>query len=112
MTPSGADSSAPGSPSHIASDRLQRSAAKGPGVGANAKAPADPGRPSAQPVTSLSGAPSASERAALEAAMVRHFWTVGDLRYKLHSDQRAVAKAISDSTYSRYVLEIARRWGK
>lgn len=84
----------------------------GPASASDASAPPrgslDPSAPSGE-ATSV---PSPDERAALERAMVAHFWASGDLRYKLHSDQRAVAEAILSSTYSRYVLEIARRWGK
>jgi hypothetical protein len=52
------------------------------------------------------------EARALEAALVAHFWATGDLVYKLHSDQRAVWAEIESSTYARFILEIARRWGK
>jgi hypothetical protein len=39
-------------------------------------------------------------------------WRVGELRWKLHADQLAVYEQILASDASRFVLEIARRWGK
>ncbi len=95
-----------------ASNPQQESPGNGPSGPASAKAAPDPTRGSPTPFGRDSGPLSALERAALERAMVARFWATGDLRYKLHSDQRVVADAILESTYSRYVLEIARRWGK
>ncbi len=46
------------------------------------------------------------------AQAVAELWRAGRLRYKLHPDQLDVYEAIQASKASRYVLEIARRWGK
>ncbi len=102
----------PGEQASGASDPYRDATGNGPAGPATAKAAPVPSEGSAAPVGRNGGAPSASDRVALELALTRHFWTTGDLRYKLHSDQREVADAILGSTYSRYVLEIARRWGK
>jgi hypothetical protein len=52
------------------------------------------------------------ERAALKAELEREAWHRGILFWKLHSDQKAVYQAMMLVTAARYVLEIARRWGK
>jgi hypothetical protein len=39
-------------------------------------------------------------------------WRDGDLRYKLHDDQLTVYEQITPRRRSRFLLEIARRWGK
>lgn len=39
-------------------------------------------------------------------------WRRGQLRHLLHEDQRQVYDEIADSTGERFVMEIARKWGK
>lgn len=39
-------------------------------------------------------------------------WRQGELRWKLHSDQLSVYDQIFSTQASRFVMEIARRWGK
>lgn len=39
-------------------------------------------------------------------------WRHGELRWKLHADQLEVYEQIEASTEPRFVMEIARRWGK
>lgn len=57
----------------------------------------------------------AARRAAARAELIRAAWLKGDLEYVLHADQRRVRalirRAFSGSA-RRFVLEIARRWGK
>ncbi len=59
-------------------------------------------------------APEATDelRAALQQAAREELWRIGALRWKLHPDQREVYDAMMASAASRYVLEIARRYGK
>ncbi len=52
------------------------------------------------------------ERALLRAEVQREAWHRGQLFWKLHSDQKSVYAAMMLVTAARYVLEIARRWGK
>jgi len=56
--------------------------------------------------------PSTELRARVVAAAKAELWRRGELRWKLHSDQLAVYLQMTASAASRYVLEIARRWGK
>lgn len=52
------------------------------------------------------------DRQALNLELKRHAWELGDLRYKLHASQLEVYEEINTGRHSRFVLEIARRWGK
>lgn len=52
------------------------------------------------------------ERELLRAALEREAWARGELTFLLHADQRRVRAELEASTAARYVLEIARRWGK
>lgn len=55
------------------------------------------------------------ERGALRKLLVALAWQSGDLSYVLHADQRRVRHLIREAFSGkarRYVLEIARRWGK
>jgi len=51
-------------------------------------------------------------RQALLRAARDELWRRGRLRWKLHESQREVYDAMMASDAARYVLEIARRWGK
>ncbi len=55
---------------------------------------------------------STEERAAVLRAVGRELWRRGELRWKLHADQLAIYLLIAASSASRFVMEIARRWGK
>lgn len=48
----------------------------------------------------------------VRAAIRSELWLRGELRWKLHEEQLSVYEEIRTSDSSRYVLEIARRWGK
>ncbi len=52
------------------------------------------------------------ERAQLQAALAAEAWRRGHLTYLLHEDQRRVRAQLEASSATRFVLEIARRWGK
>lgn len=52
------------------------------------------------------------ERAALKLELKREAWLRGELYWKLHEDQKTVYAAIITCALARFVLEIARRWGK
>lgn len=54
---------------------------------------------------------SSEERGAVRAHVAREAWTRGSLTYLLHADQRRVYRHFVATT-GRYLLEIARRWGK
>lgn len=57
----------------------------------------------------------AAERAAARRTLIAEAWADGDLDYVLHSDQRTVQEEIRRAftgSARRFVLEIARRWGK
>lgn len=57
----------------------------------------------------------ATPSAAIDLAMKQveaEFWRAGDLRHLLHADQRTVYDALHASKSRRFVLEIARRYGK
>ncbi len=51
-------------------------------------------------------------RARVLDAAKAELWRAGELRWLLHPDQHAVYLLIAACTASRFVLEIARRWGK
>ena len=55
---------------------------------------------------------SEQERQALRPELVAEAWRRGDLVYKLHDGQRGILQRWSATSFSRLVLEIARRWGK
>ncbi len=58
---------------------------------------------------------TADERRALKDEAKREAWFRGDLRWKLHDDQKPIYDQIgevADKGGSRFVMEIARRWGK
>lgn len=69
---------------------------------------------------SILSAASLEDRAALRTAARHEFWRRGDLTFKLHSSQAKVALAMGVATFlstgafpfTRWVLEIARKWGK
>lgn len=48
----------------------------------------------------------------LLSAVRNELWLRGELAWKLHSEQLAVYEEVRESDSSRFVLEIARRWGK
>lgn len=54
---------------------------------------------------------STEERAQQRALLVRELWRRGDLRYLMHADQRRVFEHWQ-ATRGRFILEIARKWGK
>lgn len=57
--------------------------------------------------------PSPTElRALLRQAARENLWRQGELSWKLHPSQSGVYEQMQASKASRYVLEIARRWGK
>lgn len=56
--------------------------------------------------------PSTELREALFREVKAEMWRRGELRWKLHADQLAIYLLIAASVASRFVLEIARRWGK
>jgi hypothetical protein len=61
---------------------------------------------------------SSDEQAAIHRLLVAEAWRRADLTYLLHSGQRKLKRSALERTetgrfrWSRYVLEIARRWGK
>lgn len=56
-------------------------------------------------------APTEIGRALVLAARAE-MWRCGDLRFKFHADQLRVDAQIRSAKASRFVLEIARKWGK
>ncbi len=52
------------------------------------------------------------ETAQLQAGLAAEAWRRGTLTYLLHEDQRRVRAQLEASSATRFVLEIARRWGK
>lgn len=51
-------------------------------------------------------------RTSLGLKVAAEAWRRGTLTYKLHSDQRSVLELLQAGDGQRFVLEIARRWGK
>lgn len=50
--------------------------------------------------------------ASLDAQLAGELWRAGDLTYKLHAEQLAIHQQIEEANASRFVLELARQFGK